>query len=74
MGIGNGLALGGFYPIVEFMFGDFIALAADQWINHAAKFNQMYNGAIDVPVIIRTPMGGKEGMALRIAKVWKNTF
>ena len=61
LGIGNGLALGGFYPIVEFMFGDFIALAADQWINHAAKFNQMYNGAIDVPVIIRTPMGGKRG-------------
>ncbi|MFN8393044.1 MAG: hypothetical protein U0176_00040 [Bacteroidia bacterium] len=37
MGIGNGLALAGYRPVVEIMFGDFLTLAADQWINHAAK-------------------------------------
>ena len=61
LGIGNGLALGGYYPFVEFMFGDFLALAADQWINHAAKFNHMYNNEVKVPVVVRAPMGGHRG-------------
>jgi len=62
-GIGNGLALAGFKPVVEIMFGDFLTLVADQWINHAAKFNWMYNEQVQVPLIIRTPMGGKRGYA-----------
>ena len=41
VGIGNGLALGGYLPVCEIMFGDFLTLAADQWINHAAKFRYM---------------------------------
>lgn len=61
VGIGNGLALRGMIPVVEIMFGDFLPLAADQWINHAAKFRFMYNGKVRVPLIVRTPMGGKRG-------------
>jgi len=61
VGIGSGMALAGERPICEIMFGDFLALAADQIINHAAKFEYMYNGQISVPVIIRTPIGGKRG-------------
>jgi 2-oxoisovalerate dehydrogenase E1 component len=61
LGICNGLALRGMRPICEFMFGDFILLAADQFINHAAKFRYMYNDKVRVPVVIRTPMGGKRG-------------
>ena len=49
------------YNIVEIMFGDFIALAADQIINHATKYNWMYNGKVTVPMIIRTPVGGRRG-------------
>ena len=60
-GFGNGLALAGLRPIVEIMFGDFITLAADQLINQASKFAYMYAGQVSVPVIIRTPMGGKRG-------------
>ena len=63
VGIGNGLALAGFIPVVEIMFGDFLTLAADQWINHAAKFRWMYNDQVRVPLIVRTPMGGKRGYA-----------
>jgi len=33
----------------------------DQWINHAAKFKWMYNDQVSVPLIIRTPMGGRRG-------------
>ena len=60
-GIANGLALSGMRPVVELMFGDFTMLAADQWINHAAKFEYMYAGHAKTPVVIRTPMGGKRG-------------
>ena len=62
-GIGNGLALAGLRPIVEIMFGDFLTLAADQWINHAAKFSWMYNDQVQVPLVVRTPMGGRRGYA-----------
>jgi 2-oxoisovalerate dehydrogenase E1 component len=61
VGVGNGLALAGLRPACEIMFGDFLTLAADQFINHAAKFRYMYNHQVQVPLIIRTPMGGKRG-------------
>lgn len=61
VGMANGLAMAGYRPVAEIMFGDFLTLAADQIINHAAKFRYMYNDQVSVPVIIRTPMGGKRG-------------
>lgn len=60
-GIGNGLALAGYRPMVEIMFGDFITLALDQIINHASKFFHMYNRQVQCPLIVRTPMGGRRG-------------
>jgi 2-oxoisovalerate dehydrogenase E1 component len=62
-GIANGLALAGRVPVLEIMFGDFMALTADQWINHASKFHFMFNGKVSMPLVIRTPMGGKRGYA-----------
>jgi pyruvate/2-oxoglutarate/acetoin dehydrogenase E1 component len=59
VGIATGLAMQGFKPIVEIMFGDFITLCADQIINGASKFVQMFD--MDIPLIIRTPMGGYRG-------------
>jgi pyruvate/2-oxoglutarate/acetoin dehydrogenase E1 component len=61
VGIATGMALRGFRPIVEIMFGDFVTLTADQLINHATKFRYMYNDQVRVPLIIRTPMGGRRG-------------
>ncbi len=61
VGTGIGLAMEGFKPIVEIMFGDFITLAMDQIINHAAKFRYMYNEQVRLPLMIRTPMGGGRG-------------
>jgi pyruvate/2-oxoglutarate/acetoin dehydrogenase E1 component len=55
------MALRGLRPVVEIMFGDFLTLAADQLINHAAKFRWMYNDQVCVPMVIRTPMGGRRG-------------
>ena len=61
VGIGTGLGLLGFRPLVEIMFGDFAGLAFDQILNHAAKFGQMYNSQVQTNVIVRTPMGGGRG-------------
>jgi pyruvate/2-oxoglutarate/acetoin dehydrogenase E1 component len=61
VGIAAGMALRGLRPVVEIMFGDFISLIADQLINHIAKFCWMYNDQVKVPIVIRTPMGGRRG-------------
>jgi len=60
-GLANGLALAGFKPYLEIMFGDFVTLALDQIINHASKFYHMYNKQVTCPVVIRMPMGGGRG-------------
>lgn len=60
-GVAGGMALRGLRPVVEIMFGDFLTLAADQVINHLAKFRWMYNEQVRAPVVIRTPMGGRRG-------------
>ena len=61
VGAATGMAMRGLKPIVELVFGDFIALAADQIINHASKYNGIYNGQVTVPLVIRTPVGGRRG-------------
>jgi pyruvate/2-oxoglutarate/acetoin dehydrogenase E1 component len=55
------MALRGLRPVVEIMFGDFMTLIADQVINHVAKFRYMYNNQVEVPLVIRVPMGGRRG-------------
>jgi acetoin:2,6-dichlorophenolindophenol oxidoreductase subunit beta len=61
VGMAIGLAMEGKPTIVELMFGDFIALAADQLINHASKFSWMYNDQVEIPLVVRAPMGGRRG-------------
>lgn len=66
VGVATGMALRGLRPVVEIMFGDFVTLAADQLINHAAKFRWMYAGGssqppVSVPLVVRLPMGGRRG-------------
>jgi pyruvate/2-oxoglutarate/acetoin dehydrogenase E1 component len=67
VGVATGMAMRGLRPVVEIMFGDFLTLIADQVINHATKFRWMYGGnkspqdQVHVPMVIRTPMGGRRG-------------
>lgn len=60
-GIAAGFALRGYRPIVEIMFGDFIALGFDQIVNGISKFREMYDEQATVPLVVRTPMGGRRG-------------
>jgi 2-oxoisovalerate dehydrogenase E1 component len=60
VGAGIGLALAGYRPVIEVMFADFLTLAADQIYNHAVKFAALFP-SLSVPLVIRTPSGGRRG-------------
>ena len=60
-GVAAGLALRGKRPILEIMFGDFVALGMDQIVNGIAKFREMYDDQVAVPLVVRTPMGARRG-------------
>jgi 2-oxoisovalerate dehydrogenase E1 component len=59
VGAALGLSLGGFRPIVEMQFGDFITCAFNQIVNNVAKTKYRWNQP--VPMVIRTPIGGGTG-------------
>ncbi len=61
VGVAVGAALMGLRPVVEIMFMDFIALAMDQMVNHAAKLHYIYGGQARVPLVVRTPAGAGRG-------------
>ena len=61
VGFGIGAALNNHPTIVEIMFGDFMTLTLDQLIQQASKIPQMYGKNVDLPLTIRTPMGGRRG-------------
>lgn len=60
-GFAAGMAMNELRPIVEIMFGDFLTLCTDQIVNGITKFEWMYNSRVKVPLVIRTPMGGRRG-------------
>ena len=60
-GLAIGYALKKIPIIVEIMFGDFATLIVDQLIQNASKFKTMYGKDIDLPFLLRTPMGGRRG-------------
>tara|TARA_Y100000590_G_scaffold229329_1_gene258659 strand:- start:1125 stop:1892 length:768 start_codon:yes stop_codon:yes gene_type:complete len=43
------------------MFGDFLGLSFDQILNNLSKFYFMYAKEIELPLVIRTPMGAGRG-------------
>ncbi len=62
-GAAVGAALMGSRPVVEIMFSDFLTVAMDQIVNHAAKYRFMFGGGCSVPMVIRTPGGCGTGAA-----------
>ena len=54
-GLGGGMALDGRYkPIVEFMYADFMWVAADQLFNQIGKARHMFGGDGAVPFVLRS--------------------
>jgi pyruvate dehydrogenase E1 component beta subunit len=56
-GLGVGAAMAGLRPVVDIMFGDFLALIMDQLVNQAAKIHYMSGGKWRVPLVVRATMG-----------------
>jgi len=61
LGAAVGAALGGLRPVVEIMLIDFIAVAADALVNHAAKLEAWSGGDWKVPMVVRASCGGGYG-------------
>lgn len=62
MGLGGGLALDGRYrPVVEFMYPDFMWVAADQVFNQVGKARHMFGGDNPVPLVLRTKVAMGSG-------------
>jgi pyruvate/2-oxoglutarate/acetoin dehydrogenase E1 component len=74
VGMAVGAAMMGLKPVVEIMFMDFIALALDQILNSAGKLHYMYNGQVDIPLVVRTPGGAKGGYGPSHSQMLSNLF
>jgi 2-oxoisovalerate dehydrogenase E1 component len=61
-GLGGGMALDGRYrPVVEYMYADFMWVAADQLFNQVAKARHMFGGDSPVPFVLRTKLAAGTG-------------
>jgi acetoin:2,6-dichlorophenolindophenol oxidoreductase subunit beta len=61
MGAAIGAAITGMRPVPEIMLMNFMAVCADQLINHAAKLRYMSGGQTNVPITVRTSTGAGGG-------------
>jgi pyruvate dehydrogenase E1 component beta subunit len=61
MGLAVGAALVGKRPVLEIMFIDFMTLAMNQLVAHAAKMRYMSGGQLQVPMVIRVQGGALGG-------------
>ena len=61
-GLGGGIALDGRYrPVVEFMYPDFMWVAADQVFNQIGKARHMFGGTNAIPFVLRTKVAMGSG-------------
>jgi len=61
-GLGGGIALDGrFHPVVEFMYPDFMWVAADQVFNQIGKARHMFGGDNALPFVLRTKVAMGSG-------------
>jgi pyruvate/2-oxoglutarate/acetoin dehydrogenase E1 component len=74
MGVAVGAAMTGLKPVVEIMFMDFLLLAADQLVNHAAKLHYIYDGKVNVPLVVRTPAGAGRGYGASHSQNFESVF
>jgi pyruvate dehydrogenase E1 component beta subunit len=58
IGAAVGAASTGLRPIAELMFVDFFGVCFDQIFNQGAKLRYMFGGKAQVPMVIRTMIGG----------------
>jgi pyruvate dehydrogenase E1 component beta subunit len=74
IGAATGAAAAGLRPVVELMFVDFFGVCMDQIYNHLAKNTYMSGGAVKLPVVLTTAIGGGYGDAAQHSQCLYATF
>jgi pyruvate dehydrogenase E1 component beta subunit len=74
VGLAVGAAMTGQRPVVEIMTLNFILVAMDQVVNHAAKVRYMFGGEIGCPLVIRTPNGAGNQLTAQHSQSFEGWF
>lgn len=61
-------AMSGTKPVLEIMFADFMPLTLDALINQASVFGYLWEGQVEMPMVLRTQGGGGVGTGAQHAK------
>jgi pyruvate/2-oxoglutarate/acetoin dehydrogenase E1 component len=61
LGAGVAAAMAGLRPVVELYMVDFLGVAMDALLNHAAKLEAFSGGGWTAPLVVRAPCGGGYG-------------
>ncbi len=61
LGAGVSAAMAGLRPVVEMYMADFLGVAMDALLNHAAKIETFSGGKWTAPLVVRAPCGGGYG-------------
>jgi pyruvate/2-oxoglutarate/acetoin dehydrogenase E1 component len=69
-----GAAATGLRPIGEILFSDWITIGMDQLVNQIAKIRYMFGGKIEVPMVIRAPVGAGGGQAAQHSQSFESWF
>lgn len=72
-GMGVGLAMEGYRPVLEIMFVDFMGVCLDQIYNAIAKNHYMSGGNVKMPIVIKTA-GGCIGSGAQHSQCLWGTF
>jgi pyruvate dehydrogenase E1 component beta subunit len=74
VGAAVGAAMAGQRPVVEIMTLNFILIAMDQVVNHAAKVRYMFGGESGCPLVIRTPNGAGNQLTAQHSQSFEGWF
>ena len=69
-GMGVGLAMAGYRPIIEIMFADFIGACFEQILNAMSKIPYMSGGNTRVPMVLKTAAGCIGSAAQHSQAMW----
>lgn len=73
-GVSVGAALAGMRPVYFHNRPDFLLLAMDQLVNHAAKWSYMFGGAVHVPMVVWACIGRGWGSAAQHSQALQGLF
>ncbi|MHB1468754.1 MAG: alpha-ketoacid dehydrogenase subunit beta [Solirubrobacteraceae bacterium] len=74
VGAGVGAAMLGERPVVEIMTLNFLLVAMDMVVNHAAKVRAMFGGEVGCPMVIRAPAGAGNQLTAQHSQSFEGWF